>query len=121
MHDELSGLHDQSSSDSRVTAGAAGFLILTQQSLRPGRYGEPRRFDTMPSQPSACLMISAARWPSSVLMAFSRRLIDATPLTTWGMRADYATQPKPRKPELKRVRGLAAAVALKGNAATATT
>src|SRR6476660_9628096 len=42
----------QSSSASRVTAGAAGFLTFSQQSARPARYGEPRRFDTMPSQPS---------------------------------------------------------------------
>ncbi len=32
MHHKFNGLHDQSSSVSRVTAGAAGFLILTQQS-----------------------------------------------------------------------------------------
>ena len=42
-----------SSSASRVTAGAAGFLTFTQQSARPERYSEPSRFDTMPSQPSA--------------------------------------------------------------------
>ena len=41
MHDEFSGLHDQSSSDSRATAGAAGFLILTQCGDRPDLYGEP--------------------------------------------------------------------------------
>ena len=41
MHHKFDGLQDQSSSASRVTAGAAGFLILTQQSLRPGRYGDP--------------------------------------------------------------------------------
>ena len=47
----------QSSSSSRRTAGAAGFLILSQWLTRPDRYGEPSRFDTMPSQPSvhACL------------------------------------------------------------------
>ena len=38
----------QSSSASRRTAGAPGFLILTQWSTQPDRYGEPRRFDTMP-------------------------------------------------------------------------
>ena len=43
----------QSSSASRVTAGAVGFLTLIQQSARPERWGEPRRFDTLPSQPSA--------------------------------------------------------------------
>jgi hypothetical protein len=37
MHDKFDGLHDQSSSASRVTAGAFGFLTLIQQSLRPGR------------------------------------------------------------------------------------
>jgi hypothetical protein len=47
------GFRFHSSSASRVTAGAAGFLTFTQQSARPERYGEPRRFDTMPSQPSA--------------------------------------------------------------------
>jgi hypothetical protein len=31
--------------------GAAGFLILSQWSVRPDRYGEPSRFDTIPSQP----------------------------------------------------------------------
>jgi hypothetical protein len=43
----------QSSSASRVTAGAAEFLTFTQQSARPERYSDPRRFETMPSQPSA--------------------------------------------------------------------
>ena len=43
----------QSSSASRFTAGAAGFLILSQWSTRPDRYGIPSRFDTMPSHPSA--------------------------------------------------------------------
>jgi hypothetical protein len=43
----------QSISRSRCTAGAAGFLILIQASVRPMRYAEPRRLDTMPSQPSA--------------------------------------------------------------------
>jgi putative SOS response-associated peptidase YedK len=37
---------------SRVTAGAAGFLTFIQQPVQPAWYGEPRRFDTMPSQPS---------------------------------------------------------------------
>ena len=37
----------------RFAAGAAGFLILIQQSARPDRYGEHTRFETMPSQPSA--------------------------------------------------------------------
>lgn len=37
---------------SRPSAGAAGFLILSQYSDRPERYGEPSRFDTIPSQPS---------------------------------------------------------------------
>jgi hypothetical protein len=43
----------QYSSASRLTAGASGFLTLTQQSCRPGRYGDSSRFDTMPSQPIA--------------------------------------------------------------------
>ena len=41
----------QSSSASRLTAGAAGFLLLTQCRERPERYIEPLRFDTMPSSP----------------------------------------------------------------------
>jgi hypothetical protein len=46
-------LRPQSSSGSRVTAGAAGFLTFSQQTARPERYGDPSRFETMPSQPSA--------------------------------------------------------------------
>jgi hypothetical protein len=44
-------------SRSRMKAGAKGFFIL----VRPDRYGEPRRFDTMTSQPSAqaCLKMMA--------------------------------------------------------------
>jgi hypothetical protein len=42
----------QSSSASRFTAGAAGFLTLIQSGERPRRYIDPSRFDTMPSQPS---------------------------------------------------------------------
>ena len=53
QHDESGSLHDQSSSASRLTAGAAGFFTFTQCGERPDLYGEPRRFDTMPSQPSA--------------------------------------------------------------------
>src|SRR6516162_3271497 len=51
----------QSSSASRFTAGAFGFLTLTQCGERPELYGESSRFDTMPSQPSvqACLKIIA--------------------------------------------------------------
>jgi len=37
----------QSSSASRLTAGAAGFLLLSQCRERPERQGEPSRFDTM--------------------------------------------------------------------------
>src|SRR5579872_2142977 len=37
VHNEFWRSHDQSSSASRMTAGAAGFLTLIQQSLRPGR------------------------------------------------------------------------------------
>jgi len=42
----------QSSSASRFTAGAFAFFILSQSGVRPLTYGEPRRFDTIPSQPS---------------------------------------------------------------------
>jgi hypothetical protein len=41
----------QSSSASRFTAAQAGFF-LSQSGERPERYGEPLRFDTMPSRPS---------------------------------------------------------------------
>ena len=42
----------QSSSASRFTAGCCGFLLFTQYRKRPERYGDPSRFDTMPSKPS---------------------------------------------------------------------
>ena len=42
----------QSSSTSRETAGAFGFLTFIQYLDRPEPYGEPSRLDTMPSQPS---------------------------------------------------------------------
>jgi hypothetical protein len=53
----LFALDDQStipilSFEQRI-AGPAGFFILIQFADRPARYGEPSRFDTMPSQPSA--------------------------------------------------------------------
>jgi hypothetical protein len=35
QHNEIGGPHDQSSSASRVTAGAFGFLILSQSDVRP--------------------------------------------------------------------------------------
>ena len=44
-------LFPHSSSASRFTAGAAGFLNLSQCRVRPLTYGEPSRFDTMPSLP----------------------------------------------------------------------
>jgi hypothetical protein len=40
----------QSSSASRFTAGAAGFLNFSQSFERPERQREPSRFDTMPSR-----------------------------------------------------------------------
>jgi hypothetical protein len=51
----------QSSSASRVTAGALGFLTFTQCGHRPDRYGEPSRFDTIPSQPSRQSKLEACR------------------------------------------------------------
>src|SRR5215471_6772115 len=42
----------QSSSASRLTAGAFGFLTFTQCDERPERYSEPTRLLTIPSQPS---------------------------------------------------------------------
>jgi hypothetical protein len=41
----------QSSSASRVTTGALGFLNLTQCGKRPERYTEPSQFDAVSSQP----------------------------------------------------------------------
>jgi hypothetical protein len=41
----------QSSSASRPTAGASGFLNFNQSRVLPLRYYEPRRLDTMPSRP----------------------------------------------------------------------
>jgi len=38
----------QSSSASRVTAGAGGFLIFSQLTTRSDWYAEPKRFDTIP-------------------------------------------------------------------------
>ena len=49
----LGGLGSDLLAHSRLTAAAAGFLTLIQQPARPAWYCEPRRFDTMPSQPSA--------------------------------------------------------------------
>jgi hypothetical protein len=52
-HGRTPRLAPQSSSASRLTAGAAGFLILSQSLSRPERYVEPSRLDTMLSQPGA--------------------------------------------------------------------
>src|SRR3954463_15660038 len=41
----------QSSSASRFTAGASGFLNFNQSGGRPERYVEPKRLETMPSSP----------------------------------------------------------------------
>src|SRR5262245_2321183 len=40
-----------SSSASRFTAGASGFLNFNQSGERPLRYREPSRLDTIPSRP----------------------------------------------------------------------
>jgi hypothetical protein len=52
----------QSSSASRFTAGAFGFLLLIQCGERPERYCESLRFDTMPSRPilQACAKLERA-------------------------------------------------------------
>jgi hypothetical protein len=42
----------QSSSASRFTAGASGFLNFSQSFVLPDRYCEPSRFETIPSSPS---------------------------------------------------------------------
>jgi hypothetical protein len=44
-----------------VTAGTLGFLTFTQCGHRPDRYGEPSRFDTIPSQPSRQSKLEACR------------------------------------------------------------
>ena len=58
--------------------GAAGFLTFSQQSARPEGYGEPTRFDKMPSQPSwqACLVDDSLRLIRVTGFPGSRR-------TTW--------------------------------------
>jgi hypothetical protein len=46
-----------SSSASRVTAGAAGFLTFSQQSARPARYGEPAlRHDALTAERAGVLV-----------------------------------------------------------------
>src|SRR5262245_26497380 len=62
-------VHDRSPSMMRVAAGASGFFTLTQSGDRPERYGASRRFDTMPSRPSAqaCRNIGAAAFPPNWL------------------------------------------------------
>jgi hypothetical protein len=45
--------HPQSSSQTRLAAGASGFLTLTHVFDRPDSYFDPRFFETMPSHPSA--------------------------------------------------------------------
>jgi hypothetical protein len=40
------------SSASRLTAALLGLLIFSQCGDRPDTYGDPRRFDTIPSNPS---------------------------------------------------------------------
>jgi hypothetical protein len=52
----------RSSSASRLTAGAAGFLLLIQCRDRPERWGELRRFDTMPSSPSLQAWVIAVKF-----------------------------------------------------------
>ena len=57
-----------------------GFLILSQCAERPARYGEPSRFETTPSHPSAtaCLKITA---PSS-------RNVSLMAMPSWGSRSN---------------------------------
>jgi hypothetical protein len=45
-------LHRSVYSTSRCTATLAGLRTFTHAACGPGRYGEPSRFDTMPSAPS---------------------------------------------------------------------
>jgi hypothetical protein len=72
-HCERLPMVPQSSSASRLTAGAAGFLTLIQSFDRPGRYCEPRRLDTMPSQPSL------RAWWKTMLPSTSKCRLKATP------------------------------------------
>ena len=71
-------LRPQSSTASRVTAGAFGFLTVSQCRGRPERYGEPSRSLTIPSQPSwqAASKTSA---PSSSKCSF-RTMLRCEPL-----------------------------------------
>ena len=41
----------QSSSASRLTAGASGFLNFIRSGVRPDRYRDPSLFETIPSSP----------------------------------------------------------------------
>jgi hypothetical protein len=54
VHDFAQGAdrpRPQCSSASRFTAGACGFLNLSQSGERPDRYRDPSRFETIPSSP----------------------------------------------------------------------
>jgi hypothetical protein len=62
----------QPSSASRFMAGAAGFLTLIQSLERPERYSEPRRLDTIPSQPSLQAWWKTIDGRSSILSAALR-------------------------------------------------
>jgi hypothetical protein len=61
----------QCSSASRFTAGAAGFLNLSQSGERPDLYRDPRRFETIPSNPilQACWNTTAPCGCSKGLLA----------------------------------------------------
>jgi hypothetical protein len=67
----------QSSSASRVTAGAAGFFTF-QQSVRPERYGDPSRFDRRAGNRSpgalTCGRASPPRYPPVWLCAIQQPL-----------------------------------------------
>jgi hypothetical protein len=66
-------LQSQSSSASRRTVGATGFLILSQWSDRPERYGEPSCLDTMPSEPTCKREGDPASWANAKRVFYMKR------------------------------------------------
>jgi hypothetical protein len=64
--------------------GAAGFLILSQWADRPARYGDPSRFDMMPSQ----LVAPSARAANGLLL-----LPPLAPAAAVGLDVRRASQP----------------------------
>ncbi|MGA6944353.1 MAG: hypothetical protein WBZ27_20510, partial [Pseudolabrys sp.] len=63
-------VHLQSSSASRFTAGASGFLNLSQSGERPDLYRDPRRFETIPSRPKLPVGIGAVSYHTRAVGPF---------------------------------------------------